>query len=299
MFTNHTVDEIDYADTQLNTEERVRLQELESVVEQGLQTFYEVGKALDEIRENKLYRETHKTFEAYCQAKWGIARRTAYQFIDAAQVMKNLCAIAHKIPTKENQVRPLTGLSPELQLEIWQEAVALSPNGSPTGASVKRLVEERVGSEKTGQSSKATSELDRLRSENQRLKEQIKQQNLERERRSTAVALELEQLRSENRQLKAELRQRDLDWEVRLASERVKIREEVKAELTEQIRAELREEIRAELTEQIRAEVKAEYEGQINELKSQVNSLTEQLAEMTGNYQAVLARLEAIEGAKK
>jgi hypothetical protein len=295
MFTNHSVDEIDYADTQLNTEERVRLQELESVVEQGLQTFYEVGKALDEIRENKLYRETHKTFEAYCQAKWGIARRTAYQFIDAAQVMKNLCAIAHKIPTKENQVRPLTGLSPELQLEIWQEAVALSPNSSPTGASVKRLVEERVGSEKTGQSSKATSELDQLRSENQRLKEQIKQQNLERERRSAAVALELEQLRSENRRLKAELRQRDLDWEVRLASERVKIRAEVRAELTEQIRAE----VRAELTEQIRAQVKAEYEGQINELKSQVNSLTQQLAEMTGNYQAVLARLEAIEGAKK
>ena len=95
MFSNHVVSETEYANTQLNIEERVRLQELESVVEQGLQTFYEVGVALDEIRENKLYRETHKTFEAYCREKWGIARRTAYQFIDAAQVMKNLCAIAH------------------------------------------------------------------------------------------------------------------------------------------------------------------------------------------------------------
>ncbi len=295
MFTNHSVDEIDYADTQLNTEERVRLQELESVVEQGLQTFYEVGKALDEISDQKLYRETHKTFEAYCRQKWGISKRRAYQFIDAAEIVENLCTIVHNSSVRENQLRPLKGLSPELQRSIWQEAVALSPNGSPTGASVKRLVEERVGSEKTGQNSKGTSELDQLRSENQRLSEQIKQQNLERERRSAAVALELEQLRSENRRLKAELRQRDLDWEVRLASERVKIREEVRAELTEQIR----EQVKVELTEQIRAQVKAEYEGQINELKSQVNSLTQQLAEMTGNYQAVLARLEAIEGAKK
>jgi hypothetical protein len=81
------------------------------------------------------------------------------------------------------------------------------------------------------------------------------------------VALELEQLRAENRQLKAQLRQRDKDWEVRLAAERVKIREEV------------------------RAQMKAEYEGQIN-------SLTQQLAEMTANYHGVLARLTALEKGK-
>jgi len=90
-------------------------------------------------------------------------------------------------------------------------------------------------------------------------------------------------LRAENRQLKAELRQRDKDWEVRLAAERIKIRKEV--------RAQLREEIKAELREEIRAEVKAEYEGQIN-------SLTQQLAEMTANYHGVLARLTALEKGK-
>ncbi|MBE9096334.1 hypothetical protein [Tychonema sp. LEGE 07203] len=78
----------------------------------------------------------------------------------------------------------------------------------------------------------------------------------------------MEQLRAENRQLKAQLRQRDRDWEVRVAAERVKIREEV------------------------RAEVKAEYEGQIK-------SLTQQLAEMTANYHAVLARLTALEAKGK
>ncbi|MEG4169804.1 MULTISPECIES: hypothetical protein [unclassified Microcoleus] len=284
MPTTNTLLESEYATAQLDVTERARLEELESIVENGLQTFYEVGKALDEIREQKLYRETQKTFEAYCQDKWGIARRTADRFIGAARVMENLRPMGLKFPANERQVRPLTGLSPELQLEIWQEAVESSPNGMPTGAAVQRLVEQRfpsLGSGRTGKDD--ASELEKLRSDNQRLREQIRQQNRERDRRAAAVALELEQLRAENRQLKAELRQRDRDWEVRLAAERIKIREEV--------RAELREEIKAELREEIRAEVKAEYEGQIN-------SLTQQLAEMTANYHGVLARLTALEKGK-
>lgn len=268
MQSTNTLLEREYTTDQLDVAQRARLQELESIVEHGLQIFYEVGKALDEIREQKLYRETHKTFEAYCLDNWGLGRRTADRFIAAAQVIENLRPIGLKIPTKENQVRPLTGLPPELQLEIWQEALESSPNGMPTGAAVKRLVEDRFPSSGSGLRGKdEASELEKLRSDNQRLREQIREQNRERDRRSAAVALELEQLRAENRQLKAQLRQRDKDWEVRLAAERVKIREEV------------------------RAEMKAEYEGQIN-------SLTQQLAEMTANYHGVLARLTALEKGK-
>lgn len=269
MQTTNTLLESEYATAQLDVAERTRLQELEFIVEHGLQTFYEVGKALEEIREQKLYRETHKTFEAYCQEKWGITKRRAYQFIDAAEIMENLCTNVHNSLVKEYQIRPLKGLPAELQLEIWQEAVESSPNGIPTGATVKRLVDERFPSLGSGRTPKDTdSELEKLRSDNKRLREEIRSQNRERDRRAAAVALEMEQLRSENRQLKAELLQRDRDWEVRLAVERRKIREEVRAEL------------------------KAEYEGQIN-------SLTQQLAEMTANYHAVLARLTALEAKGK
>lgn len=269
MSTTSDILETSYANVQLDAAERRQLEELETVIEQGIQTFYEVGKALDEIREKRLYRETHKTFEAYCKDKWGIARRTAYQFIDAAEVVENLCAIAHKKPTKESQVRPLTKLPPALQLEIWQEAVESAPNGIPTGAAVQRLVDRRVPSRSTRRTSgDTTSELEQLRQENHQLQERLRQQNLERKQRAAEVAAELERLREENRQLKAELRQRDIDWERRLAYEREKIREEVKAE----------------------------YDGQINALTAQVTSLTQQLQQMTANYQAVLARLEAIEG---
>lgn len=274
MLTPNAVLENQDAIAQLNADERTRLQELESIVEQGLQTFYEVGKALDEIREQKLYRESHKTFEAYCREKWGITKRRAYQFIDAAEVIENLCTNVHNSLIREYHLRPLKGLPPESQRSIWQEAVESSPNGIPTGAAVQRLVEQRFPtSERKGNPKDDASEIERLRSDNQRLREQIRQQNRQRERRAAVVARELEQLRAENRQLKAELRQRDRDWEVRLASERVKIREEV----------------RAELTEEIRAQIQAEYEEQIK-------FLTQQLAEMTATYQAVLARLTALEG---
>jgi hypothetical protein len=50
MESTNTLLDREYATDQLDVAERARLQELESIVEHGLQTFYEVGKALDEIR---------------------------------------------------------------------------------------------------------------------------------------------------------------------------------------------------------------------------------------------------------
>ncbi len=241
----------------LKVGEQARLEQLESLIAQGLHLFCQVGKALDEICDKRLYRETHKTFETYCQDKWGIARRRAYQFIDAAQVVENLSAIGAQIPTNERQVRPLTGLPKGAQAEIWQKAVAIAPNGIPTGAAVQRLVDEHYDTGVKPPPGEPPSEVERLRQENQRLKERIRQQNLQRQRRAAEVAAELERLRGENQDLRAELRRWEKDWQYRLTLERAQIREELRAE----------------------------YEGQINALTAQVNSL--------------LVRLEAIEGAKK
>ena len=121
MLSTNTISDNTSLNAQLDATEKARLDELETVIERGLQTFYEVGKALEEIREQKLYRETHKTFENYCRDRWGMARPTAYRFINAAQVMENLSPIGDILPRKENQVRPLTQLSPELQIKIWQQ----------------------------------------------------------------------------------------------------------------------------------------------------------------------------------
>jgi hypothetical protein len=67
-------------------EEQERLR-LERVVERS---FYEAGKALRELRDRRLYRNSHKTFEEYCKDRFRYNRSRSYQFIDAATVMDNL-----------------------------------------------------------------------------------------------------------------------------------------------------------------------------------------------------------------
>ena len=53
------------------TKNKTRLEHLEGVINRNLQSFYEVGRALMEIRDNELYKVKngggYGTFEAYCQ----------------------------------------------------------------------------------------------------------------------------------------------------------------------------------------------------------------------------------------
>ena len=52
--------------------------------------FYEAGKALQELRERRLYRNTHKTFESYCQERFGHSRQKANFLIAGAKAYDNL-----------------------------------------------------------------------------------------------------------------------------------------------------------------------------------------------------------------
>jgi hypothetical protein len=52
--------------------------------------FYDAGKALAELHSRRLYRSTHKTFEEYCRARFGMNRSRSYQCIEAAKVVDNL-----------------------------------------------------------------------------------------------------------------------------------------------------------------------------------------------------------------
>ena len=74
----------------LTTWESGRLAHLEGVIEAGLQTFYDVGGALMEIREGRLYRQTHRSFEAYTKERWGMGKSRAHQLIEAAKTPMSL-----------------------------------------------------------------------------------------------------------------------------------------------------------------------------------------------------------------
>src|SRR4051794_22622304 len=68
-------------------EDRARL---EAVVDRGLAAFLEVGTALTEIRDRRLYRDTHDTFENYCREHWRIGASRARQLISAAEAAANV-----------------------------------------------------------------------------------------------------------------------------------------------------------------------------------------------------------------
>lgn len=120
----------------LNANERDRLTQLEVVVERGIKTFIEVGLALTEIRDSRLYRETHSSFEEYVKARWDMSRGHAYRLIDATAVMECLqSGDSGVLPRNEAQVRPLLriyrnaeeddpGSGAQAVREKWDEIVA-------------------------------------------------------------------------------------------------------------------------------------------------------------------------------
>jgi len=95
------------------------LEDYEDIIQRGLDTFIDVGNALLEIRDSRLYKASYSTFEDYCKERWGWERRHAYRLIDAAQVVSNVSNWTQILPTTESQARPLTQLEPEQQREVW------------------------------------------------------------------------------------------------------------------------------------------------------------------------------------
>lgn len=119
-----------------------RLAKCEEVIDRGLHTFVDVGNALLEIRDSRLYRETYSTFEDYCKERWGWARNYANKLIASAEVVSNLGTIVPILPMAESQARPLTSLSPDIQREAWQQVIDTAPESGITARHVQAVVDE-------------------------------------------------------------------------------------------------------------------------------------------------------------
>ena len=125
----------------ITMQESARLVELERTIKTGMTTFVEVGNALMEIRDSKLYRVEYKTFEAYCRDKWGMSKTQANRLISSSGAAQNLAPIG-VIPVSESQARPLTTLPPEQQPEAWERAVEIAEGDQPTARQVEEAVAE-------------------------------------------------------------------------------------------------------------------------------------------------------------
>jgi phage N-6-adenine-methyltransferase len=125
--------------TSLGVRDQRRLEELEALIERGLRTFVEVGAALMEIRDSRLYRETHATFDAYCRSRWGMSRRHANRLVKSVEVAAALGPVG-RIPENEAQARELAPLldQPDRLRHTWAKIVELHQR--PTAAQIRAVV---------------------------------------------------------------------------------------------------------------------------------------------------------------
>ena len=136
--TTTLIDEAPFEES-LTEHDRDELLALEATIEAGQETFFEVGAALLAIRDRRLYRECHPTFEAYIQDRWGFSRPRAYQLIEAARVAKNLSTTVDIKGLNERQTRALAPLAPDDQRVVYKFAKATAPQGRITATHLKNL----------------------------------------------------------------------------------------------------------------------------------------------------------------
>jgi hypothetical protein len=110
-----------------------------------------VGNALAEVRDNRLYKAEHKTFEDYCREKWNLSKRHCDRLVASSAAAEAVRPIGPSsrapIPVVESQARPLAKLpTAPLQRQAWTAAVETAKaEGSP--APKARHVEQAVKTE--------------------------------------------------------------------------------------------------------------------------------------------------------
>jgi hypothetical protein len=118
-----------------------RLKHLETIISNNQYRFYEIGQALKEIRDSRLYKLIlFNTFEAYARDRWDIGRSQAYRLIDAYSVINNLSPMGDRLPGNEAQTRSLVPLSPPEQRKIWKDF--LNTGMEITARNIKNFLDE-------------------------------------------------------------------------------------------------------------------------------------------------------------
>lgn len=142
---------------ELTTVEAIEFEQCEEAIQRCADVFDAATQALATIRDKRLYRERYRTFDEYCERRWGYTRQHTNRLIAAAGVMESLRMEpkgskppAHEendpeipLPENERQARPLTQIEPEQRQEVWREVVRTAPEGGVTAAHVEKVVKQK------------------------------------------------------------------------------------------------------------------------------------------------------------
>ena len=120
-------------ETPLDAAERRQLATLEKTIERNAGAVFEFGRALREIRDGRLYRATHSSFEMYCADRWGISKSDGHRQIQAATLFEAAQPIAAKLGialTCESQMRPLARVEAGDLPDVLKKAARLVPKAA-------------------------------------------------------------------------------------------------------------------------------------------------------------------------
>ncbi|MDP8943095.1 MAG: hypothetical protein M3N16_03105, partial [Actinomycetota bacterium] len=138
---------------ELTEARRLVLERAEATIERGvraaMEAYVEVGGALREIREERLYREQGFTaFDEYCRERWGFSRFHAHRLIQAARAAEMLPT--GNRPPNERQARELVPLASDeaAVVETW-EGLIREHGLALTADKVRDAVRRRLRYERT------------------------------------------------------------------------------------------------------------------------------------------------------
>jgi hypothetical protein len=153
----------------LTVSEKGELRKLETTIEKGMQSFFEVGSALMKIRDSRLYRDQWKTFEAYCEDRFDLSRRRAYQLIESVKTVErvDLCtsgtqkSVSDIIPT-ERAARAIAQVPEQELQEVLDEVVEQhKTTGEPVTAKTIKEAAKKVADKKPEATKSEQIELNR------------------------------------------------------------------------------------------------------------------------------------------
>jgi hypothetical protein len=127
---------------QLTTTESALRDKCLAVIRAHRDGFIAAGEALATMRDSRLYRETHATFEDFCRAELGMGKSQAYRLIEAAQIMSPIGDAAKAITT-ESQARELSRVEPEQRQAVVERAQAAT-GGKITAAAIREAAKPEV-----------------------------------------------------------------------------------------------------------------------------------------------------------
>lgn len=127
----------------LSEMEMAELMACEAVIANDWENEVQVGMALIQVRDNKLWRNDYRDFKAYYRVRWAFSHTKVYRLVSAVGIYKNLVQMKDvPKPESEASLRPLIPLTPEQAQQVWQKAAALASGNPITERLVRRAVKE-------------------------------------------------------------------------------------------------------------------------------------------------------------